>query len=128
MPVKTGAQQIWETALGQLQLQVSRPSYETWLRDTVGISLDQDLLKVGVPTPFAAEWLERRMYQLIQRTVTGIANQPLHLQFHVVTQHRNDGRKTTVPRPPPPTATPSQRSPGHPTATNRPGAQQAIHL
>ncbi len=89
MPVKTGAQQVWETALGQLQLQVSRPSYETWLRDTVGISLDQDLLKVGVPTPFAAEWLERRMYQLIQRTVTGIANQPLHLQFHVVTQHRN---------------------------------------
>lgn len=80
----TGAQQVWQTALGQLQLQVARPSYETWLKETVGLSLNQDLLTVGVPTPFAAEWLERRMYQLIHRTVTGIADHPLHLRFKVV--------------------------------------------
>ena len=80
----TGAQQVWETALGQLQLQVARPSYETWLKETVGLSLDQDLLTVGVPTLFAAEWLERRMYQLIHQTVKGITQQPLHLRFQVV--------------------------------------------
>ena len=87
----TGAQQVWETALGQLQLQVARPSYETWLKETVGLSLDQDLLTVGVPTPFAAEWLERRMYQLIHRTVKGIAQQSLHLRFQVVSHRVGNG-------------------------------------
>ena len=90
----TGAQQVWETALGQLQLQVARPSYETWLKETVGLSLDQDLLTVGVPTPFAAEWLERRMYQLIHRTVKGIAQQPLHLRFQVVSHPLGNGLET----------------------------------
>ena len=89
--VKTTAQQVWETALGQLQLQVSRPSYETWLRDTVGLSIDQDFMTVGVPTPFAAEWLERRMYLLLQRTVGEVTRTTVHLQFQVVSPHRSNG-------------------------------------
>ena len=80
----TAAQRIWETALGQLQLQVSRPSYDTWLKETRGLSIGQDLLTVGVPTSFAAAWLERRMCGLIQRTLEDIAKQPLRVQFRVV--------------------------------------------
>ena len=79
----TAAQQMWETALGQLQLQVSRPSYDTWLKETTGMSIDRDLLTIGVPTPFAAEWLERRMYPLIQQTVEEIAKYSLRVQFQV---------------------------------------------
>ena len=33
-----GARQIWSAVLGELQLQVTRPSYETWLKGTVGIA------------------------------------------------------------------------------------------
>ena len=98
----TGAQQVWQTALGQLQLQVTRPSYETWLKETVGLSLDQDLLTVGVPTPFAAEWLERRMYQLIHQTVQGIAQQSLHLRFQVVSHPRGNGLEASDHFPPDP--------------------------
>ncbi|MCZ6789166.1 MAG: DnaA/Hda family protein, partial [Chloroflexi bacterium] len=89
--MKTTAQQVWETALGQLQLQVSRPSYETWLRDTVGLSIDQDFMTVGVLTPFAAEWLERRMYHLLQRTVGEVTRTAVHLQFQVIPPHQPNG-------------------------------------
>ena len=89
--MKTTAQQVWETTLGQLQLQVSRPSYETWLRDTVGLSIDQDFMTVGVLTPFAAEWLERRMYHLLQRTVGEVTRTAVHLQFQVVSPHQSNG-------------------------------------
>ncbi|MBI4199089.1 MAG: hypothetical protein HY535_01260 [Chloroflexi bacterium] len=78
------AQQLWDTVLGQLQLQVARTSYETWLRDTAGLSLDGQVLTVGVPTPFAAEWLERRLYALLQRSVEDVAKQPLQVRFQVV--------------------------------------------
>ena len=89
--MNTTAKQVWETALGQLQLQVSRPSYETWLKDTVGLSIDENLLTVGVPTPFAAEWLERRMYLLLQRTIGEITSTTMHLQFQVVSRHQANG-------------------------------------
>ena len=45
---------LWEAALGQLQLQVTRPNYETWLRDTIGVSLDGSTFTVCVPTDFVA--------------------------------------------------------------------------
>ncbi len=83
-----GARQIWETSLGQLELVMPRPSYDTWLKGTTGLSVNGGMLTVGVPTPFAAEWLERRMYQLIQRTLTEIATRPLQVRFQVVSAHQ----------------------------------------
>jgi len=77
------AQQIWQAALGQLQLQVPRPSYQTWLKETVGLSLEDGCLTVGVPTPFAAEWLEKRLYALIEETVERVARRPLEVRFRV---------------------------------------------
>ena len=85
----TSAQQLWETSLGQLQLQVPRSSYETWLKGTSGLALDGDALTVAVPTPFAAEWLERRMYQLIQRTIAGVAAAPIQVRFQVLSASEN---------------------------------------
>ncbi|MGD0766013.1 MAG: DnaA N-terminal domain-containing protein, partial [Dehalococcoidia bacterium] len=51
------AKALWQAALGQLQLQVTRPNYETWLRDTSGLNLDDGVFTIGVPTDFIAEWL-----------------------------------------------------------------------
>ena len=79
----TDVHKIWEASLGHLQLQMPRPSYETWLKGTFALSLDNQCLTVGVPTAFAAEWLERRMQQLIQRTVSDVATSPLHVRFQV---------------------------------------------
>lgn len=95
--VKSHAQQIWEAALGHLQLQVPRSSYETWLRDTVAISLEDGLLQIGVPTPFAAEWLERRMYSIIALAVESISTQNVALQFNVVDLREQNGSASSLP-------------------------------
>ncbi len=83
MASDTHAQRTWEAALGRLQLQVTRPSYDTWLRDTVGLSIDGEALVVGVPTTFAAEWLGGRMHGLIQTAVGSVAHAPLGVRFTV---------------------------------------------
>ncbi len=77
------AQRTWEAALGRLQLQVTRPSYDTWLRDTVGLSMDAEALVVGVPTTFAAEWLGGRMHGLIETAVASVARTALGVRFTV---------------------------------------------
>ena len=81
----------WKAVLGDLQLQVTRPIYETWLKDTEGLSITEDSMSVGVPTSFGIEWLERRMYQLIQRTVHKVAGRPLTVRFAVAPNRAGDG-------------------------------------
>ena len=75
--------EVWRAVLGELQLQLPRPTFETWLKQTEGISCDGRSFVVEVPTPFAVAWLERRMYQSIQKTVEKITHQPLDIQFQV---------------------------------------------
>ena len=75
------AQEIWEAALGELQLQVNKPNYDTWLRDTTGISYQDDLFVVGVPNVFIAEWLTNRLYSLIKRTLASITGKNVSVQF-----------------------------------------------
>jgi len=58
-PIKppNGAHDLWQTALAQLQLQVTRPNYDTWLKDTVGVQFGDGLFVVGAPNDFATAWL-----------------------------------------------------------------------
>jgi len=75
------AQEIWEAALGELQLQVNKPNYDTWLRDTTGIAYQDRLFVVGVPNVFIAEWLANRLYSLIRRTLAGITGTHVDVEF-----------------------------------------------
>lgn len=81
--VDTSAHRLWEAALGRLQLQVTRPSFNTWLRGTVGLNVENDHLTIGVPTTFAAEWLERRMHSLIEEAVSAVASAHVDVTFRV---------------------------------------------
>jgi chromosomal replication initiator protein len=78
--------QMWEAALGSLELQVSRPSYATWLKDTTGLSYANNRMVVGAPSTFVAQWLERRMSSLIEATLSQVAAWPTTVQFQVMTE------------------------------------------
>ena len=77
------ARRLWETALGQLELQVSRPNYQTWLKDTVGLSYEEGSLLIGTPTEFTREWLQRKLYPQIEKTIANIVGRKVHLAFQV---------------------------------------------
>jgi chromosomal replication initiator protein len=77
------AQELWETVLGQLQLQVTKANYQTWLKDTKGLSYEAGIFVVGVPGPFAREWLEKSLYSLIRRALLGLLGQEVEVEFQV---------------------------------------------
>jgi chromosomal replication initiator protein len=83
MPTSASPQRLWEATLGRLQLNLPKPSFDTWLRDTQGLALDDGALTVGVPTTFTAAWLEQRLHGLIEDTVSSIAQGPLTVSYHV---------------------------------------------
>ena len=76
-------QQLWQAALGELQLQMSRPNYETWFKDTALVGLEGDTCVVAVPNPFTMEWLETRCVPLIRKTLVGILRHPVECTFVV---------------------------------------------
>lgn len=77
------AREIWEAVLGELQLQVTTTNYDTWLRETVGLGYQNGQLLVGVSSPFAIEWLEKRLYSLIRKTLISVSGQDLNVRFQI---------------------------------------------
>ena len=75
---------MWEAVLGQLQLQVTRPSYQTWLKDTVGVAYHEGTFLVSTPNVFVAEMLEQRMYSLISQAMERVTNGLVEIQFEVL--------------------------------------------
>ena len=78
-----GPQQLWDATLGELQVQVARPTFETFLKGTVALDLSQDQLVIGAANLFTAEYLEQRMATMIRRTVEGLAQRSLTVSFRV---------------------------------------------
>jgi len=83
------AQEIWEAALGELQVQVSKPNYRTWLEKTVGLSYQDNQFVVGVPSTFVAEYLSKNQHCLIEKTLIGLTHRDIDVVFQVDTSHRN---------------------------------------
>ncbi len=78
------APQMWQAALGHLQLRVTRPSYETWLKGTVGVSFLEGEFIIGTPSTFVSEMLEQRMYSLISQSLGSVVDGPVDLRFEVL--------------------------------------------
>ncbi len=76
-------QAIWNDALGLLQLEIPRPNFETWLKDTSAKALEGDKLIVSAPSAFVAEMLEQRLSGSISRIVERVAGRPMSVEFSV---------------------------------------------
>ncbi|MCP4409508.1 MAG: hypothetical protein GY807_17510, partial [Gammaproteobacteria bacterium] len=55
------SENLWAVTLSQLQLQMTRATFDTWLKDTWLISADNGLWQVGVKSDAARDWLENRL-------------------------------------------------------------------
>ena len=75
--------QLWAAVLGQLQMQVTKPNFDTWLKHTSGLAYADGEFVVGTPNAFVAEMLEQRMYSLIAQTVESVVEAEVEVRFAV---------------------------------------------
>ena len=57
--------QSWQSVLGQLQMEMPRASFDTWVRDTRPLSCEGGVLTIGVRNAYARDWLESRLASTI---------------------------------------------------------------
>ena len=73
----------WQTTLGQLQREMPRASFDTWVRDTRFIGLDEEIFTVGVRNDYARDWLDNRLQSTVDRMLAGMLNQSVGVHFVV---------------------------------------------
>ncbi len=58
-------QETWKAALGVIELSISKANFNTWFKNTLIISIEDNHVTVGVPNGFAKEWLENKYQSYI---------------------------------------------------------------
>jgi chromosomal replication initiator protein len=76
-------QEIWEIALGEIQVQVNKTNYRTWFSKTKGLAYQEKQFTIGVPHTFAAEYLEKNQRALIEKVLTGLTSPDISVSFQV---------------------------------------------
>jgi chromosomal replication initiator protein len=83
--------QVWTALKDELRFQLARPSYETWLKPTVLLSVEASTYRVGVPSKLARDWLEDRFAGMIQETLQAITGAEAEVDFVISDNgHRTD--------------------------------------
>jgi len=77
------AEQAWQAALGQLQMDMPKASFDTWVRNAEIVSYEDNVFIIGVPNTYARDWLESRLTSKIKRLLCGIMNRTVSLRFIV---------------------------------------------
>jgi len=76
--------QSWNIAYTQLELQLDRASFDTWLRDAAFIDLEDDIVFViGVKNGYARDMLQHRLYRNVRRVLSDVCGFEVELRFEV---------------------------------------------
>ena len=126
------AKQVWRAALGELQVSLSPANYETWLRDTQLVDVDEQRFRIAVPNGFAKDWLETRYRSLISQTLARIVGYSVQVEFVVGGARRRRPRPTgdrdgADGRAPAPARQPSQHVRVEPTRVGGEGGATNIN-
>jgi len=77
------ASQAWQAALGQLQVEMPKGTYDTWVRDSELVAYEDGAFVIGANNAYARDWLEGRLKSTIIRLLTGMMNRTIEVRFVV---------------------------------------------
>jgi len=84
--------QAWEQALGQLQLEMNKATFDTWVRDSVFLAFENGIFRIGAPNELAKDWLKDRLTGVVKKILTGIVGNPVEIQFLVQEDRYDDAQ------------------------------------
>lgn len=75
---------LWDQVLERLQLQLGRPTFDTWIKTARAQQLDHRGLIIRTPNPFSCNWLQKYYRELIADVVQDILGYPV--EIYITTQ------------------------------------------
>ncbi len=74
---------VWGKVLQAVELEMTRATFDAWLRDTCPEDSSNGTLVIGARNPQAVAWLNGRLRPVIERAVMTVAGEALPVQFVV---------------------------------------------
>jgi chromosomal replication initiator protein len=108
--VDISAQQLWQSVLERLQVQLTRPAFETWFQTATVREWQNDRLVIQAENPFILNHLQKHYLKTIAEVTRDIVGYPVEIQLTTV-----QGANLAILNPqlsfPVPSASPSQLNP-----------------
>ena len=88
------AKQLWQAALGELQMEMPRATFDTWVRDAELLTFEDGSFVIGVQNAYARDWLQERLLSTVKRVLTKMVGASVDVRF-VVWQDEVDEEEIT---------------------------------
>lgn len=78
---------MWEKTLSEIELQISKPNFLTWFKNSRLIEKNEqtNVVTIGVGNNFAKEWISSKYNKLILELLRGIDDRIHHINYIVLT-------------------------------------------
>ena len=83
-----GVDEIWDAVLQELRLELTRATFDTWLRPTRAVGREDGTLIVQVASEPARAWLESRLQKRVEQTLARVAGDESSKVQFVVKEER----------------------------------------
>ncbi len=77
-------QQLWNSVLSQIEIELSRVNYNTWFKNTRIVDYKDGELYIGVPNEFVKDWLFQKYHKFILRILRTVHEGVRSVSFVVV--------------------------------------------
>lgn len=84
-------EELWKAALGEVELQISRPNFLTWLKNSRLVDKDEKegVALIGLPNNFAKEWVRSRYHKIILGSLRNLDGGIKSVNYTVTSQSAN---------------------------------------
>ncbi|HOM33351.1 MAG TPA: chromosomal replication initiator protein DnaA, partial [Candidatus Paceibacterota bacterium] len=76
-------EELWQSVLAQIQLNISKASFSTWFKNTYIVSQKDNKVTVSVPNSFVKEWLEKKYNKEILKILHNLDSEIKDIEFCV---------------------------------------------
>lgn len=89
-------QQIWQAALGELEILLSKANFTTWFKQTTIVDQNEGEVTIGVPNSFAREWLQNKYQKQIAQVLQNITNTRIRKISYELNAQANTEKRNAV--------------------------------
>jgi len=62
-------QELWQSVLGELELQISKPNFQTWLKNSFLSDKKDETVCLSLESAFAKEWVSNKYHKIILKII-----------------------------------------------------------
>lgn len=86
------SKKLWESALVEIELSVSKPNFTTWFKNTSISRIDDGVVYVNVPNPFVKDWLSDKYHKFILKILRNLY-EGVRVVEYIITKDENSKSK-----------------------------------